>query len=204
MNSPGSPGSPGSSAASPLPHPQESIELFTGVLQKISDDLTASIQQIAEKLQAQALDLQREKLAMAEDRRMALDTINHHPDISALEAERSAFEESKKKAYATHKIETDVIELNVGGTKITTMRDTLLKCPESFLSYLFSGYFPVRRDRHGRFFLDRDPTQFSRILDLLRTGDLPPLRNEAEELLFLREAEYWGIPLPGAAAAPRR
>lgn len=59
--------------------------------------------------------------------------------------------------------------------------------PDSFFTALLSGRIASLRDDSGAFFIDRDPTLFSIILNYLRsrdvdlrTVDMKSLRNEAE------------------------
>ena len=85
-----------------------------------------------------------------------------------------------------------IVELNVGGTHFETTLSTLLK-GETVLSAMISGKLPVREDRDGKVFIDRDPKHFNRILNFLRDGDvpLPATQTELEELK--REAEFYCI-----------
>jgi hypothetical protein len=91
-----------------------------------------------------------------------------------------------------------VIQLNVGGELITTTRSTLMKYPNTVLGALFSGHYPVTRDKMGRVFLDRDPHIFKEILEWLRT-DLIPKRAAAASMFmnnrraFNAELDYFGL-----------
>jgi hypothetical protein len=54
----------------------------------------------------------------------------------------------------------DVVELNVGGKRFATSRSTLIKHPDSMLATMFSPDNPLeaaRKDRHGAYFIDRNP-----------------------------------------------
>jgi len=65
----------------------------------------------------------------------------------------------------------------------------------SVLSALVQGGAPIRRDKVGRLFIDRDPTYFRWILNYLRDGylvTLPPTVQERVELL--NEARYFNLP----------
>lgn len=83
---------------------------------------------------------------------------------------------------------SDIINLNVGGQKFSTSRQTLCSVPDSFFSSLISGRIPSCRDEQGYIFIDRDPKYFSVILNFLRTRELnltgidniASLKNEAE------------------------
>jgi hypothetical protein len=66
----------------------------------------------------------------------------------------------------------DVIELNIGGQKMTTLRSTLTAVPKSKLALMFSKYnsntiLPV--DKQGVVFFDYNPIYFNYLLDQLRT-----------------------------------
>lgn len=58
----------------------------------------------------------------------------------------------------------DVIELNVGGQRITTFRSTLTAIPNSHLALLFD-----REHKIKTYFFDYNPVQFQYLLDQLRT-----------------------------------
>ncbi|KAH8855059.1 BTB/POZ domain-containing protein KCTD3 [Schistosoma japonicum] len=81
----------------------------------------------------------------------------------------------------------DIVNLNVGGRKFSTSRNTLLWNKNSFFSILLDGALPTMRDESGAIFIDRDPDMFSVILNYLRTGelnlngvDITSLKNEAQ------------------------
>ncbi|CAH8287543.1 unnamed protein product, partial [Schistosoma turkestanicum] len=81
----------------------------------------------------------------------------------------------------------DIVNLNVGGRKFSTSRNTLLWNKNSFFSILLDGALPTMRDESGAIFIDRDPDMFSIILNYLRTSelnlngvDINSLKNEAQ------------------------
>ncbi|KAM6979900.1 BTB/POZ domain-containing protein KCTD3 [Aplochiton taeniatus] len=85
----------------------------------------------------------------------------------------------------------EIIQLNVGGTRFSTSRQTLTWVPDSFFSSLLSGRISTLRDEAGAIFIDRDPTAFSPILNFLRTKELD-LRGVNISVLR-HEAEFYGI-----------
>ncbi|XP_020504758.1 BTB/POZ domain-containing protein KCTD3 [Labrus bergylta] len=85
----------------------------------------------------------------------------------------------------------DIIQLNVGGTRFCTSRQTLMWIPDSFFSSLLSGRISTLRDETGAIFIDRDPTAFAPILNFLRTKELD-LRGVNISVLR-HEAEFYGI-----------
>ncbi|CAF1180199.1 unnamed protein product [Adineta ricciae] len=65
----------------------------------------------------------------------------------------------------------DVIELNIGGSKLTTLRSTLTVIPSSKLARMFSKSNANQKlpmDKHGAVFFDYNPMHFSYLLDQLR------------------------------------
>ncbi|GCB69015.1 hypothetical protein scyTo_0005404 [Scyliorhinus torazame] len=85
----------------------------------------------------------------------------------------------------------EIIQLNVGGTRFSTSRQTLMWIPDSFFSSLLSGRISTLRDETGAIFIDRDPTAFAPILNFLRTKELD-LRGVNINVLR-HEAEFYGI-----------
>ncbi|XP_068616625.1 BTB/POZ domain-containing protein KCTD3 [Brachionichthys hirsutus] len=85
----------------------------------------------------------------------------------------------------------DIIQLNVGGTRFSTSRQTLTWIPDSFFSSLLSGRISTLQDETGAIFIDRDPTAFAPILNFLRTKELD-LRGVNISVLR-HEAEFYGI-----------
>ncbi|KAM8946883.1 BTB/POZ domain-containing protein KCTD3 [Pelodytes ibericus] len=85
----------------------------------------------------------------------------------------------------------DIIQLNVGGTRFSTSKQTLMWIPDSFFSSLLSGRISTLRDETGAIFIDRDPTAFAPILNFLRTKELD-LRGVSLNVLR-HEAEFYGI-----------
>ncbi|XP_053568471.1 LOW QUALITY PROTEIN: BTB/POZ domain-containing protein KCTD3 [Bombina bombina] len=93
----------------------------------------------------------------------------------------------------------DIIQLNVGGTRFSTSKQTLMWIPDSFFSSLLSGRISTLRDETGadvtslpeEIFIDRDPTAFAPILNFLRTKELD-LRGVSLNVLR-HEAEFYGI-----------
>lgn len=75
--------------------------------------------------------------------------------------------------------------------RFSTSWQTLTWVPDSFFTALLSGRISSLKDDSGAFFVDRDPTLFSIILNYLRTRDVD-LR--AVDMRALRnESEFYGI-----------
>ena len=91
--------------------------------------------------------------------------------------------------------ETDIIELNIGGTiETTTTRGTLLKYPNSVLSLCFNGTIKLPK-KNGKYFIDRNGENFILMLHYLRNSTLPLFKNINEERDFFSELNFWKIPL---------
>ena len=86
---------------------------------------------------------------------------------------------------------SDIINLNVGGSRFSTSRQTLCSVPDSFFSSLLSGRIPTCRDETGALFIDRDPDLFKKILSFLRTKELD--LNGIDVAALRHEAEFYGI-----------
>lgn len=92
-------------------------------------------------------------------------------------------------AFSSHI--SDIVNLNVGGTRFSTSRQTLTWVPDTFFTSLLNsernGRLSSLRDETDAIFIDRDPKLFSIILNYLRTKeidikscDIRVLRHEAE------------------------
>ena len=93
----------------------------------------------------------------------------------------------------------DILLLNVRGRPFATTFGTVRSAPGSYLATLFQkgGVFRApKRDADGRYFIDRDPECFSRVLEFLGCGSrLLPRKMSAEEWLQLRhEASFYLLP----------
>ena len=91
-------------------------------------------------------------------------------------------------------VESQVVQLNVGGHKYETLLSTLRK-RDSMLAALFSGRFKVLRDSEGRVFIDRNGALFAHVLDYLRDGSkwVPPAPSKVDLRALRAEVEYFGL-----------
>ena len=99
--------------------------------------------------------------------------------------------------------EDDIINLNVGGTKLTTLRSTLCQVEDSFLATMFSGRWEdnIKRDKDGAVFFDFNPQHFILILDYLRVKKIATPENppsfpkvpEDQEKNFNSLLQYLGL-----------
>jgi len=99
---------------------------------------------------------------------------------------------ARRKAF--EKVEfPEVINLNVGGTFLTTTLTTLQRDLRSKLAFMFSGDVPMVRDGDGRFCIDRDGRTFHHVLNFLRDASAPIGLTRSLRLELLREAHFYGL-----------
>ena len=92
--------------------------------------------------------------------------------------------------------EGDILELNIGGThQITTTRGTLIKYKNSALAVFFSGLHPLPMIG-DKIFIDREGEQFINLVNFLRTGKFPIVKDKEEENKFKDELDFWKITIP--------
>lgn len=75
-------------------------------------------------------------------------------------------------------IDDDIVELNIGGTVISTRRSALCRCPESVLARMFDHSNekktpPFVRDTKGRYFVQYNDYCFAKIIEVLRIKRWP-------------------------------
>ena len=88
----------------------------------------------------------------------------------------------------------EIIKLNVGGKKFTTLKSTLLKCKNSYLADLLEKEKDkIIYDENKAVFIDRNPKYFEFIIEYLRTGfmealpqDFHTLKRLTDEALFYK------------------
>nr|XP_060622961.1 BTB/POZ domain-containing protein KCTD14 [Anolis sagrei ordinatus] len=87
-------------------------------------------------------------------------------------------------------LQTQIVELNVGGEIFTTTLSTLKKHPGSKLAEMFvGGQSKLRTDSKGRYFIDRPGTYFKYILEYLRSNQVP---NQCVQEVY-KEALFYDI-----------
>jgi WD40 repeat protein len=108
---------------------------------------------------------------------------NLHASIDLRERDLEEREEAlQKKVEEYNKLKTRIstivlnnnekIKLNIGGTIFETTLQTITSDKESFFTGMFSEEFGHKCDEKGEYFIDRNPLQFSTILDHLRGVDV--------------------------------
>lgn len=94
------------------------------------------------------------------DRQKADFDRRYQAKVDQLRDERRAWEAEKASMAQLTATASSVVNLNVGGEKISTARQTLTAADGSLLATMFSGKseFKLPRDASGSVFLDYDPT----------------------------------------------
>jgi BTB/POZ domain len=115
---------------------------------------------------------------------------------------------SSPKVNDAEAADTDLLVLNVGGSKLTVSRGTLTQIPESMLAAKFSGRWDdsLQRDQEGNIYLDHPMDLFQPMIDFLRctrcsVGNDPlpspsvsEFGNSASKFgRFIRLVEYYGL-----------
>lgn len=98
---------------------------------------------------------------------------------------------------------SDVLHLNIGGTKTTVLRRTLTSVPGSMLASKFSGRWDdsIEKDSDGDIFIDQDFSLFQTMLNYLRNRAngiekypmKSPKLDEENARDFYRMVEYYGM-----------
>ena len=98
-----------------------------------------------------------------------------------MKAELDAYNAEKQRMKAVEVSDNDIIELNVGGHKLTTKRSTLCQVEGSLLASMFSGRWEdsLERDKDGAVFFDFNPQYFLVILEYLRAKKIATPENPA-------------------------
>ncbi|XP_048321368.1 FH protein interacting protein FIP2 [Ziziphus jujuba] len=89
---------------------------------------------------------------------------------------------------------SSLVRLNIGGKKFCTTIDTLTQRePDSMLAAMFTGRRTISQDpENGFVFVDRDGKHFRHILNWLRDGAVPVLK-DSQYAELLREAGYYQL-----------
>ena len=112
-----------------------------------------------------------------------------------IKAERAAWEAEKEEIRVKYRVDSEVINLNVGGTtSMMTDKDVLTSCKDSTLSKLFSDMHELKKV-NDQIFLDRDGKTFETLVNYLRNNRkvFPEFEDKNSENMFYKELHYWGI-----------
>eukprot|EP00536_Pseudo-nitzschia_multiseries_P010630 jgi/Psemu1/289182/fgenesh1_pg.332_\ len=121
-----------------------------------------------------------------------------------VQRDREALDAEQLQVYGERGEPTDVLHLNVGGVKVTTLRKTLTTISGSMLASKFSGRWDdnLEKDRDGNFFIDQDYSLFEPVLNYLRNKanenieeypmSSPTVGRDQNPYLY-RMIEYYGM-----------
>ena len=87
----------------------------------------------------------------------------------------------------------DPVILDVGGVRYSTTYATLTLYPDSMLGRMFGGGLPLKINRDGAVFIDRNGVLFEHILDFLRWGRLSLPRPFPRMEALKHEADFFQI-----------
>uniref|UniRef100_A0A8C3JM05 Potassium channel regulator n=1 Tax=Calidris pygmaea TaxID=425635 RepID=A0A8C3JM05_9CHAR len=87
----------------------------------------------------------------------------------------------------------EVVILSVGGVRFVTRASTLQRFPESRLARMLNDDDQEFKLVNGEFFVDRDGTLFSYIMDFLRTLQVSLPTDFSDYQRLQREAEFYGL-----------
>ncbi|KFO81944.1 Putative potassium channel regulatory protein, partial [Cuculus canorus] len=87
----------------------------------------------------------------------------------------------------------EIIVLNVGGVRFVTRASSLQQFPESRLARMLNDDDREFKLVKGEFFVDRDGTLFSYIMDFLRTLQVSLPTDFSDYQRLQREAEFYGL-----------
>mmetsp|Transcript_47335 Transcript_47335/g.56932 ORF Transcript_47335/g.56932 Transcript_47335/m.56932 type:complete len:350 (+) Transcript_47335:103-1152(+) len=121
-----------------------------------------------------------------------------------LQAQKNAFDIEMAELGGDNAQPSDVLSLNVGGTKMAVLRRTLLLVPSSMLASKFSGRWDdsMEKDADGNIFIDQSFHLFEKMINYLRqrANDcfeereiLSPLFNDNEKGEFYSMVNYYGM-----------
>jgi len=120
---------------------------------------------------------------------------------AALNTAQEKFDADRSAVFGNTK-PSDVLHLNVGGTKMAVLRRTLTSVEGSMLASRFSGRWDesIERDENGHFFIDQEFALFEPMVNYLRHKcnetegypmDSPYSRGRTQD--FYRMVEYYGM-----------
>jgi hypothetical protein len=114
---------------------------------------------------------------------------------SMIKVERDAWEVEREEIKKLHRIDAEIISLNIGGsTHIQTEKEVLTSVEGSTLAQLFSDMHALKQVNE-EVFLDRDGKTFETLINYLRNDRkvFPEFVAKNDENMFYKEMHYWGI-----------
>ena len=162
----------------------QAISSFETSLEEIYANISLIITTEKEKIQKEKDNIQKAKKEFNDYKTQ---------ELTKIEKEKLLIKDKFKLAQGCS--ESDIIDIDVGGTHFpSTTRSTLIKYKNSALAQLFSGNYALAQ-KGGKVFIDREGEPFVNVINYLRSGTFPILRNEEEETKFYDELDFWKIPI---------
>ena len=162
----------------------QAISSFETSLEEIYANISLIITTEKEKIQKEKDNIQKAKKEFNDYKTQ---------ELTKIEKEKLLMKDKFKLAQGCS--ESDIIDIDVGGTHFpSTTRSTLIKYKNSALAQLFSGNYTLTQ-KGGKVFIDREGEPFVNVINYLRSGTFPILRNEEEETKFYDELDFWKIPI---------
>ena len=112
-----------------------------------------------------------------------------------IQKEKDDWELEKEEIKKLHKIDAEIVSLNVGGrAHIHTAKEVLTSVEGSKLAALFSEMHELKKV-DDEIFLDRDGSTFETLVNYLRNDRkiFPEFVEKNSENMFFKELQYWGI-----------
>ena len=112
-----------------------------------------------------------------------------------IQKEKDDWELEKEEIKKLHKIDAEIVSLNVGGrAHIHTAKEVLTSVEGSKLAALFSEMHELKKV-DDEIFLDRDGSTFETLVNYLRNDRkiFPEFIEKNSENMFFKELQYWGI-----------
>ena len=112
---------------------------------------------------------------------------------SQLAVEKESFAMTRSDAEDTNSMQGPCVCLDVGGMRFHTQRTVLLRQAPHYFSVLAADNFASQEEVDGLIFIDRDPDQFSVLLQYLRDGVMYEPIDVATSRSLQREARFYGM-----------
>ena len=113
-----------------------------------------------------------------------------------IKVERDAWDAEKAEIAALVKIDSEIVNINVGGNlKIQTEKAVLRQIDGSVMQKMFSDMHELKKNEEDEVFLDRDPKTFETLINYLRSDCriFPAFDSPNEQNMFINELYHWGV-----------
>lgn len=87
-----------------------------------------------------------------------------------------------------------IIDINVGGEKISMSVSSLCSVEDSYLEYFFRDPEYLPKDKDGLIYLDRDPKYMHALMNYVANdGHVRDAKNDFDRYMFNEELKFWNI-----------